>query len=166
MNKPILSIIVVVDQNRGIGKDNKLLASIPEDLKRFHKITKGHPVIMGRKTFESILFYAKGPLVGRTNIVVTSNPDYKYENCIIVDSLEKAIEKAKEIDKHEIFIIGGASIYNQAINLADRLYLTLVKSSFNADSFFPDYSKFSKIISSEDFKSGPYNCTFFILEKP
>jgi dihydrofolate reductase len=166
MNEPILSIIVVIDQNRGIGKDNKLLVSLPMDLKRFKKLTMGHPVIMGRKTYESILNYAKGSLPGRTNIVITSDLNLKREGFIFVDSLELAIEKAKEIDKNEIFIIGGASIYNQAINLVDRLYLTLVKGTFNADSFFPDYSKFLKIISSEDFKSGPYSCTFYILEKP
>lgn len=165
MNMPILSIIVVVDENRGIGKDNKLLVSLPMDLKRFKKLTMGHTIIMGRKTFESILSYAKGPLPGRTNIVVTSDLNLKHEGFIFVDSLNYAIEKAKEIEKKEIFIIGGASIYDQAIDLADRLYLTLVKSSFNADTFFPNYSKFSKVISRKDFKSGLYDCIFFILEK-
>ncbi len=166
MDRPILSIIVAIDENRGIGKNNKLLVSIPEDLKRFNKITTGHPVIMGRKTFESILSYTKKPLPKRTNIVVTSNSDYKYKDCIVVSSLDKAVEKAKLIDKKEIFIIGGAQIYQQAIDIVDRLYLTIVKGIFNADAFFPDYSKFSKIISKEDLKSDPYNCTFLILEKP
>ena len=166
MDGPILSIIVAIDENRGIGKNNKLLVSIPEDLKRFNKITTGHPVIMGRKTFESILSYTKKPLPKRTNIVVTSNSDYKYKDCIVVSSLDKAVEKAKLIDKKEIFIIGGAQIYQQAIDIVDRLYLTIVKGIFNADAFFPDYSKFSKIISKEDLKSDPYNCTFLILEKP
>ena len=166
MDGPILSIIVAVDENRGIGKNNKLLVSIPEDLKRFNKITTGHPVIMGRKTFESILSYTKKPLPKRTNIVVTSNSDYKYKDCIVVSSLDRAIEKAKLIDKKEIFIIGGAQIYQQAIDKVDKLYLTVVKGIFDADAFFPDYSIFSKIISKEDLKSGPYNCTFLILEKP
>ena len=91
MNEPILSIIVVIDQNRGIGKDNKLLVSLPMDLKRFKKLTMGHPVIMGRKTYESILNYAKGSLPGRTNIVITSDLNLKREGFIFVDSLELAI---------------------------------------------------------------------------
>lgn len=140
-----ISIIVAIDKNRGIGKQGKLLCDIPEDLARFKRITIGHPVILGRKTFDSI----GRCLPQRTNIIITRDKNYKVVGAIVVDSLEKALEEARKIDKDEVFIIGGGQIYNQAINLADKLYLTLINSVFEADTFFPDYSEFKKIVFEE-----------------
>jgi dihydrofolate reductase len=157
-----ISIIVSMDGKRGIGKENALMWHIPGELPRFKQITMGHPIIMGRKTFESI----GRPLLGRTNIVITQNPDFKAQDCKIVGSVDEAIEIAKkETGSEEIFIIGGGQIYQQAISKADRLYLTLVNGDFGADTFFPDYSSFTKVIEEEDREEGDYNYKFLTLEK-
>ena len=142
MNKPIISIIAAIGKNRELGKDNRLLWHIPEDLKRFKKLTVGHPIIMGRKTLESI----GKPLPNRTNIVITRHPksmidfvNQSLENVVIVGSIEEAIEKGKELDGEEIFIIGGSVMYHTGLPLADKLYLTLIDDERDADSFFPLY---------------------------
>jgi dihydrofolate reductase len=129
----MLAIIVAVDENNAIGKDNKLLWHISEDLKHFKSITNGHPVIMGRKTFESI----GKPLPNRTNIIVTHNHQLVAPGCIIVSSLENALTKASEIDDNK-FIIGGASIFEQTVRIADTIYLTIVHKRYDADTFFPE----------------------------
>jgi len=171
-----ISIIAAIGKNRELGKNNKLLWYIPEDLKRFHLITKGHVVIMGRKTWESL---PKKPLVERYNIVITRDPEFKINNLRkgkdfgIVDSLENAIKKSKEIlnakylipNADEIFVIGGGQIYQQAISIADKLYLTIVEESFDADTFFPDYSQFKKVIFEKESKSEKYKYKFLELEK-
>lgn len=146
MNRPIISMIAAIGKNRELGKNNKLLFNIPEDLKRFREITRGHPVIMGRKTAEHLVeFYTKGPLPKRQNIVVTRDPNYSLEGFIVVNSLEDAIKKASEFDQNEIFIIGGAQIYSLGMRLADKLYLTVVdKEVADADAFFPEYTDFKK----------------------
>lgn len=136
-----ISIIVAISKDGGIGKDNKLLWQIPEDLKRFRETTKGHAVIMGRKTFESI----GKVLPGRTNIIITHNSSLRILDAIVVSSLEDALNKAKEVEKEEAFVIGGGQIYKQAISLADKLYLTIVNTVKEADTFFPDYSDFKKV---------------------
>lgn len=159
MSKPQISLIAAIGKNRELGKNNKLLWNIPEDLKRFKELTMGHPVIMGRKTNESI----GRPLPNRTNIVITRDKGYEQEGCLITHSLEEAIELAKTKDNNEIFIIGGGQIYEQAINIADKLYLTIVKGKFEADTFFPEYSKFKKIISREERNYFQYNYTFLEL---
>lgn len=156
MHRPIISIIAAIAENRAIGKDNKLLWYIPEDLKRFQKITLGHPVIMGRTTFESL----GRSLPGRTNIIVTRDKNYRAKGCLITYSLEEAIEEAKKRDKKEIFIIGGGKIYEQGIKYADKLYLTIVKGNFSADTFFPDYSKFGKIIFKKEGSHRQYRYIF------
>lgn len=161
MNKPTISIIAAIGKNRELGKDNKLLWHIPADLKRFQKITLSHPVIMGRKTFESI----GKALPGRINIIITENKKFKVEDCIVCHSLGDAVKIASKKDKKEIFIIGGGQIYNQAINLADKLYLTIVQGNFDADTFFPDYSRFNKVIRREEGKYKQYRYTFLELEK-
>ncbi len=155
--KSKISIIAALDEKRGIGRDNKLPWHIPEDLKRFKELTMGHPVIMGRKTFESILEYLKKPLPGRKNIVITRNPGTVYSNrsriggeVAIVDSIEKALNKAKQTETDEIFIIGGAQIFDQAISITDNLYLTLVSGDFACDTFFPEYTDFDKEVFRED----------------
>lgn len=134
----MISIIAAIDEKRGIGKNNQLPWHIPEDLKRFKEITSGHTIIMGRKTFESI----GKPLPNRKNIVITSqlqNLDGAINDLIFVSSLEQALE----IAKGDVFIIGGGQVYGQAIEKADKLYLTLVEGDFNCDTFFPDYSSFT-----------------------
>jgi dihydrofolate reductase len=145
MNTPHITIICALSENRVIGKDNKLPWHIPEDLKRFRSITSGHVVIMGRKTYESM-----GRLLpNRLNILVTTNTDYHVEGAVIASSLEDAIAKAKVHEKEEIFIIGGGQIFTQALPFTDRLYLTIVHKTIEGDTFFPEYSQFSKKISSE-----------------
>ena len=129
----IKSIIVAVDENNAIGKDNNLLCHLPNDLKYFKSVTQGYPVIMGRKTFESL---PKGALPNRRNIVITRNKDLQFERCEMVSSLEEAISLCK--DEPQLFFIGGGTIYNEAIKIADRLYLTLIHHKFEGvDTFFP-----------------------------
>ena len=138
----IISLVAAIDEKRGIGKNRKLPWHISEDLKHFKELTKGHTVIMGRKTFESI----GKPLPERENIIVTRDFQYplantEHKDLIFANSLEEAIEKAKG---SEVFIIGGGQIFNEAILKADKLYLTQVDGDYNADTFFPDYSEFKE----------------------
>lgn len=128
-----LSIIVATAEQGVIGKDNQLIWHLPEDLKMFRRLTTGHVIIMGRKTFESI----GKPLPNRTSIIISRNNDYQVEGCIVVGSLEEAVEKAKEIETEEAFIIGGAQIYALALDIADTVYLTQVHHNFEGDAFFP-----------------------------
>lgn len=151
---------------RAIGKDNALLWHIPDDLKRFKQLTLGHPVIMGRKTFESIVAVLGKALPGRTNIVVTRDTDWKCTGAITAHSLEEAIAKAKEIDNEEIFIGGGAQIYEQALPFADRLYLTVIEDDKEGDTFFPTYEKeFTKIISEEPHEWNGLNYHWVTFER-
>lgn len=132
-----LSIIVAVAENGVIGHNNQLIWHLPEDLKMFKRLTSGHPIIMGRKTFESI----GKPLPNRTSIIITKNPEFQIEGCITVHSLEEAIEAANEIEENESFIIGGAEIYRLALPFADTIYLTEVHHTFEGDTFFPAIDK-------------------------
>jgi len=161
MDKPKISIIAAIGENRELGKDNKLLWHIQVDMDRFKQITFGHPVIMGRTTYESI----GKPLPGRTNIVITRDQSYQVAGCLVCHSLEEAIEKAKELDNREIFLIGGGQIYGQGIKYADKLYLTIVKGNFEADTYFPDYSEFKKIIFQKESHDKHYGYTFLELER-
>lgn len=120
-------------RNREIGIDNQLPWHLPNDLKHFKTITSGHPVIMGRKTFESL----GKPLPNRTNIVISRRTDWFQEGILIVGSIKEALKFAKKIDE-EVFVIGGGNIYQQTILLADRLELTQVQASIEADTFFPE----------------------------
>ncbi len=128
----MLSMIVAAAENNAIGKDNKLLWHLPDDLKHFKQTTKGHHVIAGRKTFES----QGRPLPHRTNIIITRNKNYRAQGCVIVNSLEEALKQVKNDD--EPFIIGGENIYRLAMPKADRIYLTRVHAEFEADTFFPE----------------------------
>ena len=158
----MISIICAIGKNKAIGRDNKLLWDIPHDLKHFKEITAGHPVIMGRKTFESI----GRPLPNRTNIIVTRDKSYQQDKCLVANSLEEAIEKGKEIDSEEVFIIGGGSVYAQAIDLVDKLYLTIVDDVIeDADTFFPEYEQFDKVIKEEHFETDKFKYSFIELEK-
>lgn len=154
--KPLISIIAAIGSNRELGKGNKLLWHIPEDFKRFKEITSGHPVIMGRKTYESI----GKPLQNRTNIIITRDENFHVEGYLITHSIDEAIELAKTKDDKEIFIIGGGQIYEQTIGIADKLYLTVVCGNFNADTFFPDYSRFQKIVFQREGTYNQYSYTF------
>ena len=152
--QPRVCAVVAIGKNRELGKEGKLLWHIPDDLKRFKRLTYGHPVIMGRKTFESIVGYLGGPLPERTNIVITreKNNDIvsRYADVVVAHSLEEAIEKAKTLDDAEIHIGGGAQIYEQALPYLDKLYLTLVDDEKEADSFFPPYAgQFTKKVFEE-----------------
>jgi len=154
-------MIVAVDEVRAIGKDNKLLWDIKEDLKRFKALTTGHAVIMGENTYHSI----GRPLPNRTNIVMTLDEGLELPGCLVAHSLLEAIEVAKEHEKEEIFIMGGASIYKQFLPMTERLYLTLVAGEHEADTFFPDYSDFKKVVSQEEEKNEQYHYTYFVLER-
>jgi dihydrofolate reductase len=141
-----ISIIVAVAENHAIGKDNELLWHISDDLKRFKKITSGHPVIMGRNTYLSLPLR---PLPGRTNIVITDDKTEQFDGCIMAFSVTDALEKCPPDE--ECFIIGGGSVYRQFLPLADKLYITRVKRSYEADTFFPGIDeKEWKLIERED----------------
>ena len=127
----IISIIVAVAENNVIGKGNKLIWHISEDLKRFKQLTTGHHIIMGRKTYESI----GKPLPNRTNIIITRDSQFTAQGCIIANSLENAFEIAS--NDTEVFIIGGGEIYRQAIPFADKIYLTKIHAEFKGDTYFP-----------------------------
>jgi dihydrofolate reductase len=134
--KPRLSLIAAVAANGVIGSENELPWRLPEDLKRFKALTLGNPVIMGRRTFESI----GHPLPGRRNIVVTRNPDYRAEVCETPNTFEAALA-ACQGGSDEIFVIGGAQIYAEALPLAQRLYLTEIRRAFEGDARFPDWDR-------------------------
>jgi len=152
----MLSIIAAIDQKRGLGKNNQLLFKIKKDLQRFKKITLNHPVVMGRKTFQSI----GRPLPKRINIVVTRNKSFRPKRVKIFNSLNKAVEFAKQ-KSEEVFIGGGGSIYRQTISLADKLYLTIVEGDFKADTFFPEYQgEFSRKVFEEKHQSEGYQYKF------
>jgi len=126
-----LSLIVAMTENRVIGKNNQLPWHLSEDLKRFKKITMGHPIIMGRKTFESI----GRPLPGRQNIVLTRDKNYTKEGIDVAHTLADALSKCEQTG--EEFVIGGASVFEDALPLARRLYLTLIRHPFEGDAYFP-----------------------------
>ena len=130
----IIYLIVAMDEKRGIGIEGKLPWHLPADLRHFKSLTMGHHIIMGRKTYESI----GRPLPGRTMVVITRNLAYQAEGCFIAHSLESAIEMARGSGEDEVFIIGGGQIFAEAIELADRIYLTLVHTLTNTDVFFTE----------------------------
>lgn len=130
----IISLIVAMDEKRGIGKAGKLPWRLSADLKRFRKLTMGHHLIAGRKTFESI----GKPLPGRTTIVVTRNANFRPEGCLVSASVQDALILAEERGETEVFVIGGAEIYAQTLDAADRVYLTQVHAEVEADTFFPE----------------------------
>lgn len=136
---PRLTIIAALTRNGVIGRDNRLPWHIPEDLKRFKALTLGHPVIMGRKTFESIVASLGKPLAGRENIVVTRSREFAHPGCRVVHSIEEALAAAKGAD--EVFVIGGAEIYALALPLASRLQLTEVGFSTHGDAYFPEFER-------------------------
>lgn len=147
-----ITLIAAIAKDNALGKDNDLIWHLPEDLKRFKKTTSGHHIIMGRKTFESI----GKPLPNRTTVIITRNDNYKAEGCLVVHSLDAALA-ISETEK-EVFIIGGAQIYKEAIEIADKLDITEVHESFEADVYFPNINiAVWNEVKREDFKPDAKN---------
>ncbi len=135
--QPIISAIAAMDENYVIGYKNQLPWHLPADLHHFKTITSGHPILMGRKTFESI----GRPLPNRVNIVMTRDTSYLAQGCIMVTSIQQALAVAKEGNQKEIFIIGGSEIYSQLLPHIQKIYLTVIHDQFEGDSFFPKIVK-------------------------
>lgn len=160
-----ISIIVAVAKNLAIGKDNKLLWHLSEDLKRFKKLTTGHYIIMGKNTYYSL---PKRPLPNRTHIVLSDVPGEQVDDCIMAYSINEAVDKMHPTAEN--FIIGGASVYRQFLSLANKLYITWVHEEFEADTFFPELEEQEwKVISQTDFfepdEKNPYPYTYMIYER-
>ncbi len=152
MNKPLLSLITAMDSNRLIGKDNALPWHLPADLAYFKQTTMGKPIIMGRKTFTSI----GKALPGRRNIIVTRDSNFDAANCEIATGIDHAINLAE--DNVEVMLIGGASLYEQTMDRADIIYLTLIHHEFTGDTWFPKIdSKYWNMASREDFNANEKN---------
>jgi dihydrofolate reductase len=159
----MISIIVAVSDDQGIGKNNDLLWNIPADLRRFKRITTGKTVIMGKKTWDSL---PKKPLPGRRNLVITDVPGEKIENAVMAYSIEEAVELCNKHD--ESFVIGGGSIYRQFMPMADRLYITHVHRKAPADIYFPEIDPATwKAVEKEEFpaENGNPNYTYVIYER-
>lgn len=160
----MLSIIVAFDRKGTIGKNNALPWRLPADLQYFKKVTMGHPIVMGRKTYESI----GRPLPGRQNIIVTRNRSFQAEGCEVVHSLEE-IKKMKDQNDGEIFIIGGAEIFRALLPEADRLYITYIDEEFEGDTFFPeiDFSEWQEVKKEKGPKDekNPYDYYFCVYER-
>lgn len=159
----MISIIVAIAKNGVIGDKNTLLWHLREDMIHFRTITSGHPVVMGRKTYDSI----GRPLPKRTNVVITRDTELQIEGCTMAHSLTEAVEMFDSSE--EVFIIGGAQIYSQAMPIADRLYLTIIDKEYEGDSSFPeiDYNSWRQI-SCEKFERGEafeYPFSFITLER-
>ena len=134
-----MNTIVAVDRNWAIGRGNKLLCSIPADMKFFRETTTGHIVVMGRKTLES--FPGGRPLKNRVNVVITKSASYEKEGAVIVHSVPEALEYLKQYDTKEVFVIGGESIYRQMLPYCDTAYVTCIDEAFPADTWFPNLEK-------------------------
>jgi len=127
----MIILIAACSKNRVIGKDNGLIWKVPGDLKRFKELTTGHPILMGRKTFESI----GKPLPNRTNIVITRDKDWKHKGCLVFNNIKEVLPL---FVKEKLFIIGGGEIYNMFLDLSDKIELTLIDKDFEGDSYFPE----------------------------
>ena len=145
-----ISFVVAASENNVIGKDNQLLWTLPNDMKFFKNTTWGMPVIMGRKTYESL----GKALAGRTNIVITRQTDWHPEDVTVVHNLDESLKAAAETDAKESFIIGGGEIFKQALPITHRIYITRVHASFEGDAFFPEFSeKEWELVSDLDFQA-------------
>ena len=157
----MISFIWAMDEERAIGKNNQLPWHLPEDLKFFKRVTMGHPIAMGRKTHESI----GRPLPGRENIIITRNKDYSSEGSTVFHSVKDFVEYSRQIED-EIFVIGGAEIFNETFEYADKLYLTRIHGRFSGDTFFPEFDLSEwKLVSNEKGikdEKNPYDYEFCI----
>ncbi len=163
MARPRISIIAAVADNRVIGRANRLPWRLPADLRHFKALTMGKPMVMGRRTWESL----PGLLPGRPHIVVTRNPGYRAEGGQVVHSLREALQVAGEVP--EVMIVGGAELYREALTLADRLYLTRVHATPQGDTLFPDYPaaewrEVAREVRPAD-DGNPLSCTFLTLDR-
>ena len=160
----MISLIAAVAKNGVIGVDNSMPWHLPADMKFFRETTMGKPLVMGRKTFESI---GSKPLPGRTNIVITRDRNFRAENCLLVHSIDDALAAADGSD--EVMIMGGSSFYEQMLTRADRIYLTQVHADIEGDAWFPELKSGSwKEISRQDFSAdekNPFDYSFVILER-
>lgn len=160
----MISFIWAMDQNRVIGKNNQLPWRLPEDLKFFKETTMGHPIVMGRKTFESI----GKPLPGRENVILTRDQSYEAEGCTVVYSVDELVEKAEK--EEQLFITGGAEIFRLMLPFVDRLYVTVIEESFDGDTYFPkelDWDEWEMVSATPGLKNekNPYDYQFRIYEK-
>ena len=161
MNKPKISIFAALSENRVIGVGNALPWHIPADFKRMREVTSGHTIIMGRKTYESI----GRVLPKRINIIITRDSEYRVAGGIVARSLDDAIKEAEKHEREEIFIFGGGQVFEQAMPLADKLYLTIVHKTIEGDTYFPDYAAFSRKVFEESGEDNGYQYTFLELTK-
>jgi dihydrofolate reductase len=159
----MVSAIVAMDEKRGIGKNNSIPWRIPGEQKMFKEITMPHPMIMGRKTFESL----GRILPGRPHIVITRDSNYKVDGVTVVHSLEEGLDIAKTIDDDEVFIIGGGQIFIESLekNLVDRLYLTIIEGDYDADTFFPKYNGFTKVVREEVKEAENYKYKLLVIDR-
>jgi len=159
----IISIIAALDKNRGIGKENIIPWHLPADLKRFKSITIGHHLILGRKTYQSI----GKQLPGRQMIILSKDPDFQAEGCLVCSSLDEALQLAEGMGEKEVFLIGGGEIYREALPLGDRLYLSFVDTRAEVDTHFPDFDESEwSVICEQEFPVDEENSlahTFMIL---
>ena len=158
-----LSLIVAMASNRAIGLNNQMPWHLSADLKKFKQITMGAPILMGRKTYESI----GKPLPGRSNIIISRNPSYTQQGCSVFNNIQSALASCQDYD--EVFIIGGATFYQSMLAQADFIYLTQINKSFEADTFFPEINRNEwKEVSREDInddKSVDFSYSFIKLER-
>lgn len=144
--------VVAISQNRVIGKDNQLIWHMPADLKHYKNVTMGHHMIMGRKTYESI----GRPLPGRTTVIITRDKNYKAEGCIVVHSLDEALKVAA--NDNEPCIVGGGEIFRQAMDITDKIYLTIIHHDFEGDTFYPELDPAKwRLTKREDFQPDEKN---------
>jgi dihydrofolate reductase len=159
-----ISFVAAIGSRRELGLYQGVKGmpwSIPEDLAHFHHLTAGHAVVMGRRTFDVI----GHPLAGRTNVVITRDLAFRANGVLVAHSVDEALRRAGDLEEDEIFIIGGAQIFEETLPLADKLYLTIVDGEFDADVFFPPYPDFTKVVFREEHTSGPYRFTYLDLER-
>ena len=161
--KMIISFVVAMGKNRVIGKNNSLPWNMPADMKRFRDLTAGKPMIMGRKTYESI----GRPLPNRTNIIITRDKNYNVKGCVIAHSIDEAIKAAGNVP--EAMVIGGFQIFKEFFPIANKIYLTIIDNNFEGDTYFPEYTKSewreTKKEEHKKDKENPYDYTFLVLER-
>nr|AIA17314.1 Dihydrofolate reductase [uncultured bacterium] len=159
-----ISLVVAVSENGVIGKDNRLLWRLSDDLKRFKEITGGHHILMGRKTFESI----GKPLPNRIHLIISGNYKTEHDNCFVFTSIPEAIQFAESREESELFIIGGGEIFKQTMQLADCIHLTIVHTEIEGDTFFEYDDSSWKVTQKEFVQADPkneYNSTYLKLER-
>jgi len=161
----MISLIVAMDKNKVIGVNNQLPWHLPADLKYFKKVTTGHPIVMGRKTRDSI----GRNLPNRENVIITRNPDYQCEDCTVLHSIDEFYEWSNAHAEDEIFIIGGAELFSETIKKTDRLYITKIDAEFEGDTFFPalDWQEWQVVSEQKGIvdEKNIYPHTFFVYER-